>query len=120
MPGRKPILFVILSTVFALAACSAQPSQVQPASVPTQITDRTSVPSVATLPLTEADVPRVPVEEAKAALDSGTAVIVDVRSEAAYEVSHVAGAVHTSLDEIGTDPTGLNLPKDQWIITYCT
>lgn len=60
------------------------------------------------------------VEEAKAALDSGEAVIVDVRSDAAFAVSHVAGAMNIQLGEFETQPTDLNLEKDRWIITYCT
>jgi rhodanese-related sulfurtransferase len=60
------------------------------------------------------------VEDARAALDSGEAVIVDVRSEAAYETSHVAGAINIQLGEFETNPAGINLEKDQWIITYCT
>jgi len=62
----------------------------------------------------------VTVEQAKVALDSGAAVIVDVRSSEAYAVSHIAGAINIQLGEIETNPTGLNLDKDQWIITYCT
>jgi rhodanese-related sulfurtransferase len=60
------------------------------------------------------------VQEAKAALDRGAAIIVDVRSAEAFDVSHIAGAINIQLGEIETDPTGLNLAKDQWIITYCT
>jgi rhodanese-related sulfurtransferase len=59
-------------------------------------------------------------EEAKAALDSGAAVIVDVRNPASYEESHVAGAISIWLEDIEANPTGVNLDKDQWIITYCT
>jgi rhodanese-related sulfurtransferase len=68
----------------------------------------------------EAQVPRIPVEQALAALQSGAAVIVDVRSMEAYDASHVAGAISIPLAEIETNPTGLSLEKDQWIITYCT
>ena len=60
------------------------------------------------------------VQDAKAALDSGEAIIVDVRSAAAYETSHVPGAIHIELGEFETNPAGLSLDKDQWIITYCT
>lgn len=60
------------------------------------------------------------VDEAKSALDSGQAIIVDVRSDEAYAVSHVADALNIQLGEIETNPTALDLEKDQWIITYCT
>jgi rhodanese-related sulfurtransferase len=72
------------------------------------------------LPQTEAEVPRVSLEEAEAALDSGAAIFVDVRSPAAYETSHTAGAISIPLGEIERNLTGLALEKDQWIITYCT
>ena len=59
-------------------------------------------------------------KEAKAAFDSGAAIIVDVRSAGAYAASHVPGALNIQLGEFETNPTGLELDKDQWIITYCT
>lgn len=77
-------------------------------------------PSIAELPATEADVPRVTVEDAKAAFDSGEAIIVDVRSPASYETAHAGGALSISLNEFENNIGSIDLPKDQWIITYCT
>ncbi|HEX9332432.1 MAG TPA: rhodanese-like domain-containing protein, partial [Anaerolineales bacterium] len=93
--------------------------------IPTQITEPVSTEAVPTqpqpsLPQTDAEVPRVPVDQAKAAFDSGKAVIVDVRGPGPYGVSHIAGALEISLSEIQDHPTDLKLDKDQWIITYCT
>ena len=70
--------------------------------------------------LTEANVPRITAEHAKAAVENSAAIIVDVRSKEEYNRSHIAGAVNIRLDEIEANPTGLDLEKDQWIITYCT
>jgi 3-mercaptopyruvate sulfurtransferase SseA len=72
------------------------------------------------VPLSEASVPRVSIEETRVALAAGAAIIVDVRSPSAYELSHIPGAINIPLGEIETNPTGLDLDKDQWIITYCT
>ena len=108
---RKTFLLLTLLVLFA-SACEAPPTQ--PAPTPT------AAPTLIPLPATEAEVLRVTVEEAKAALESGTAVVVDVRSAGAFELSHVAGALNVPLAEIETNPTGLNLGRDQWIITYCT
>jgi rhodanese-related sulfurtransferase len=72
------------------------------------------------LPQTDAEVPRVSLPDALAALESGEAVIVDVRSPDSYEASHIAGAISIPLEVIQTDPNALSLDKDQWIITYCT
>lgn len=71
-------------------------------------------------PATEDDVPRVGAEDAKAAFDEGTAVIVDVRSQASYEAAHAAGALSIPLNEFENNIGGIDLPRDQWIITYCT
>jgi rhodanese-related sulfurtransferase len=65
-------------------------------------------------------VPRISPEEAQAALESGAAVIVDVRSSEAFEASHVAGAISVPLGAIERDLANVPLDKDQWIITYCT
>ena len=72
------------------------------------------------VPLSEASVPRVSIEETRVALAAGAAIIVDVRSPSAYELSHIPGAINIPLGEIEINPTGLDLDKDQWIITYCT
>ena len=72
------------------------------------------------IPQTEDAVPRVTVEEAKAAVDSGAAVIVDVRSQEAYETSHIAGALFIPLEDFENNIASLDLGKEQWIITYCT
>lgn len=85
----------------------------------TTIVEPTSSPRL-DLPRDENAVPRISVEQAKAALDSGGAVIVDVRPEQSYALEHIAGSISIPLAEIETDPTGVKLDKKQWIITYCT
>ena len=119
MNATKRTLFIVLTLIFLISACSAQTTQVQPASPQTQIIEPVFTPS-GDLPLTERDVPRVSIEEAKAASDSGTATLVDVRNPPAFESRHIAGAINIPLGEIERDPTDLPLNADQWIITYCT
>jgi hypothetical protein len=120
MKRTNHILFAILVLVLITLACNALLPQAEPTSAPTQIIEPVFTQSSGDLPLTESEVPRISVEAAKAALDSGAAIIVDVRDPAQYEKSHVVGAISIWLDEIEANPTGLNLDKDQWIITYCT
>jgi hypothetical protein len=71
-------------------------------------------------PVTEAGLPRITVEDAKAAVDIGEAIIVDVRSTEAYAISHIKNAVSIPLVNIENNPASLSLDKNQWIITYCT
>jgi hypothetical protein len=126
MERIKHILFVTLIFILDMSACNTQPRQVEPTlaatqfPVATQTTESVATRAQANLPRTDAEVPRVPVDQAKAAFDSGEAVIVDVRGFDAYARSHIAGALEVSLSEIQTNPTGLNLDKNKWIITYCT
>lgn len=120
MHGRKQILFVALMAVFVISACSARATETPPTPAPTRIADPSYPQPSGNLPASEAEVPRVPVEEARAAVESGTAVIVDVRSPDDFASSHVAGAISVPLIEIERDPTSLPLDKEQWIITYCT
>ena len=61
---------------------------------------------------------RISLADAKAALDTGSAVFVDVRIVEAYTVNHIPGALNLPLGEL---ETRLNeLDPNQWIITYCT
>jgi rhodanese-related sulfurtransferase len=54
------------------------------------------------------------------ALNSGAAIIVDVRSTESFLAGHIAGALSIPLARIESTPTNLPLDKNQWIITYCT
>ena len=124
----KKSLLVISLLLFVLSACTvtkpqtesrnqaypnqAYPNQAYPNLTPTQ--------GQAVLPLTEADVPRITVEDAKAAVDGGEAVIVDVRSAESFAAGHIAGAISIPLTEFETNISNIALEKDQWIITYCT
>jgi 3-mercaptopyruvate sulfurtransferase SseA len=63
-------------------------------------------------------VERVSLADAKAALDAGTAVFVDVRSAAEYEQGHIPGALWIPGTEL-EDRLG-ELDPSAWIITYCT
>jgi len=129
----KRTIYILLATftlVLISLACNALLPQTEPTLVPTpvqtqiiiptQITEPVSTQPPANLPQTDAEVSRVPADQAKAALDSGDAVIVDVRGADAYARSHIKGALEVSLSAIQTDPANLPLDKNKWIITYCT
>ncbi|NOT04948.1 MAG: rhodanese-like domain-containing protein [Anaerolineales bacterium] len=124
----KKNLLIILLLLFSISACTvtkpqtestnqaypnqAYPNQAYPNQTPTQ--------GQADIPLTEADVPRITVEDAKAAVDGSEAVIVDVRSAESFAAGHIAGAISIPLAEFETNISNITLEKDQWIITYCT
>jgi hypothetical protein len=112
--NMRKILLISLFFLTALA-CNAIMPQSEPTAAPTRVQA-----TQAELPKTEAAVPRVSVEEAKTAFDSGVALIVDVRGAEFFAQGHIAGAVNIPLANIEENPAGVNLDKSQWIITYCT
>lgn len=66
---------------------------------------------------TDAEVPRITVEEAKKAFDSKDAIFVDSRSEETYAAEHIRGAIQIkSAAEDRFD----KLPKGKTIIVYCS
>lgn len=64
------------------------------------------------------EIQRVSIDETKAALDSGSALVVDVRSAEAYQGNHISGAINIPLEEL--DSRLGELDQAEWIITYCT
>ena len=71
-------------------------------------------------PLTEDQVPRISVSDAKAALDSGQAIFVDTRNAEYFIQGHIKGAVSIPLERFENSLAGIPLEENQWIITYCT
>jgi 3-mercaptopyruvate sulfurtransferase SseA len=113
-----PLLAALLMLVSSCAPATPTAELAPSLAVPVTIEPTATVPSG--LPQTDAEVPRVSVEDAAAAIKSGEAVVLDVRSSQAYQASHIPGALSIPLAEIESNPAGLNLDKAKWIITYCT
>ena len=65
-----------------------------------------------------AQISRVDVATSKSALESGQAVVVDVRDKVYYDDGHIAGAVSIPIDEIESRLGELD--QSDWIILYCT
>ena len=114
------IFSVITVLTVLIASCSSAAPTNPPDFVPTVILEESPVAPQEGLPRSDAEVPRISVEETFAAIQSGEAVVVDVRNAQSYQASHIPGALSIPLAEIETNPTSLALDKDQWIITYCT
>ena len=60
---------------------------------------------------------RISIQEARAAADSGRAVIFDVRNKDSYDAGHVRGAKQVAYDQVAQHLS--EFPKDKLIITYC-
>ena len=61
---------------------------------------------------------RITVTEAKALLDKGQAVVIDVRNQASYDQGHVRGSKLIPAGEILNHIN--ELPRDKTIVTYCS
>lgn len=68
---------------------------------------------------TDAEVPRITLEEAKKDFDAGIAVFIDSRGDVAWSQEHIAGSV--SSGKIGPiEENYPNIPKGKKIIVYCS
>ena len=61
---------------------------------------------------------RVTIEELEAMLKDGTAIVVDVRNQAAFDQGHIPGSRLIPAGEI-LNHIG-ELPRDKTIVTYCS
>ena len=106
---RSTFYFALIVIVaVALAACNA--------------VDKTASTKPAALPGSDtvyADgARRITADELDTMVKNGQAVVIDVRTQAAYDVGHIPGA---KLIPAGEILNHLNeLPRDKTIITYCS
>jgi len=61
---------------------------------------------------------RVTIEEMEAMVKDGTAVVIDVRNQAAYDAGHIPGSKLIPAGEILNHIN--ELPRDKTIVTYCS
>ncbi|MEA2691272.1 MAG: hypothetical protein QOJ16_659 [Acidobacteriota bacterium] len=115
---------LLLPFLLAAPAGAAPPVKPQPAAPElTAPTAATAPPVVGTVPAKpfppgDDSVRRVPIAEAQQAIKAGKVVVVDVRSAEDYAAAHAHGAVSIPLGEI--EKRSKELPRESFIITYCT
>lgn len=99
---------------------TATPTPVEPSPTtpsPTATFVPLVTPSATVAGPARADVLRIGVVEAKAKMDAGEAILVDVRTEGAYRGQHIAGAISIPVDQVSRRHA--QLPDDKLIIFYC-
>jgi 3-mercaptopyruvate sulfurtransferase SseA len=68
--------------------------------------------------LSDQNIPRINLGDAKVAYDQGAAVFLDVRGEMSFNEGHIPFAVSIPEDKL---PDNLRkIDTSEWIITYCT
>ncbi|MCJ7707753.1 MAG: rhodanese-like domain-containing protein [Anaerolineales bacterium] len=112
MPARRPTrtLWIMaagaaMMAIVLLFGLVARPAATLPTATPTA-----GAPSGGTAP-------RISLEDARAALEAGQAVFVDVRFDRDFEAGHLPGALSIPFPDLETRWTELD-PTD-WIILYC-
>mgnify|MGYP003579998786 CR=1 FL=1 len=68
--------------------------------------------------LSENKMPRINVEDARKLVAKGKAVIIDVRGDDSYKISHIKGGPDFTMDKLQAGDLK-DLPKDKRIIAYC-
>ena len=97
----SPLLFLTAAVLLALITACQQPTPIEYKSY-----------------ATDAEIPRISVEDAKKEFDSGAAIIVDARDSGSYNAEHVTGSIN--LQSVATDADMAKLPKGKKIIVYCS
>ena len=115
---RNILILIMVSALAILTACqsSAAPITVKnvdesPAKTETKADADHSEHS-------EDEAPRISLEEAKKAFDSGEAIFVDTRSESSFNNQHIKGAINIPVADF--EKRYSELPKDKKIIVYCS
>jgi hypothetical protein len=118
-------LGLCVCALLLLAACSPQDGSAPPAaagggsaSSARTADGNTTAQTTKQPPAQHADdTRRINIEETQAAIQSGNALVVDVREESAYKVSHIRGAKSIPLPQF--EKRMSELPPGKLIITYC-
>jgi hypothetical protein len=69
-------------------------------------------------PAVSTEITRVELEEARATVERGEAVFIDVRDAELFANEHITGALNIPLDTLPTKLSALD--PDLWYIPYCT
>lgn len=108
------------TTATMATATTATTSPTPNAATTTDLSPRvtnTPTPSTASAATPESAT-RISVNDARQRIASGQAVVVDVRTAEAYRENHIPGAINIPYDQLKTRAG--ELPKDKYLVTYCT
>ena len=104
------LLATLLLAVGAFTAC-------QNADATQQATDKNT--AAANAPAAPGDgAKRISIDEARAAVEKGAALIVDARDHDSYKSNHIKGAINIYAPEVVNHIS--ELPKDKTVIFYCS
>lgn len=98
------VLALALAGLLALAGCSSAPAEPAGDSAPTEA---------------NAAYRKITADEARALMDAGDPVIVDVRTPQEYADGHIPGAINIPVETIGADKPAELADTDAELVVYC-
>lgn len=107
---KLALLATVVAAAAALTGCNSNETK---ASV-----TKNDAPATKPAPAPADDVKQISLADARTAVDTGKAVIIDVRTEPAFKAGHIKGSKLIPLSEIA-GRSG-ELPKDKTIVLYCS
>ena len=107
------LLIIALAVILAVSA-----SHKKDFVTASQTAQSTQPQQLQTQPTPADGVRRITVDELRAAMEKGTAIVIDVRGEDQYKAGHIKGAIWIPGGEIAGRTK--ELPKDKLIVTYCS
>ena len=108
----------LITALFALIAVACNSADKPAATTKTSTPPQRAANSSQIPTVTANGVQRVTTAELQEKLQKNEAVVIDVRTEASYNVSHIRGATlipHTEIAKRANE-----LPRDKMIVTYCS
>ena len=114
---RLCISLTAVLTVAFLSPAACHSKRESKDSIQTSRSTQEGSPSPAQVVTPSDGVRRVTIAELRDALETGDAIIVDVRGPVEYELSHIKGARSVPLGLLAQRVA--ELPRDKLIVTYC-
>ncbi len=112
--ARVPYLLIVVGAALLLIAVALWTTQSDTSDVTAIATELPSSHEEETYP----EIPRTSLVAAKEALDTKTAVFLDVRDASSFAGGHIPDAVNIPLESLSSRLDELD--QSAWIITYCT
>lgn len=101
---------VIFVAVLILAACNAYD--------PPAFSDKKAKAGVGPATVYADGARRVTIDELETMMKDGSAIVIDVRNQAAYDQGHIPGSRLIPAGEIANRIS--ELPRDKTVVTYCS
>lgn len=120
MKKRLIAIIAMMAATITITSCTTSPAPTtagQTSASGTVITGTSS--SAAETTAAKAEYIKITASEAKALMDEGNVIVLDVRSLEEYDAGHIAGAIRLAYGEFADKLASVLPDKDAVILVYC-